>query len=153
MARGTERLSARTAQTVKDAGMHADGKGLYLRVGPTGAKSWVYRYRNDGKRHDLGLGPYPDISLAEARERASQQRKLRLDGHDPLLTRRAGRDQAKLEAAKAMTFKQCAEAYINAHQAGGRTRSTLANGPRPSKATSIRCSAIFRSRRSIPGWS
>src|SRR5207237_7362406 len=101
-----------------DPGMYADGKGLYLRIGPTGAKSWVFRYRNDGQRHDLGLGPYPDISLADARERATEQRRLRLNGHDPLLTRRAGRDQARLDAAKRMTFKQCAKAYIAAHGAG-----------------------------------
>jgi integrase len=120
MARPAERLSARTVQTVKDRGLYADGKGLYLRIGPSGAKSWIYRYRADGRRHDLGLGPYPDISLADARERATEQRKLRLNGHDPLLTRRAGRDAARLAAAKAMTFKACAEAYIAAHAAGWR---------------------------------
>ncbi len=120
MARAAERLSARTVQTVKDRGLYADGKGLYLRIGPSGAKSWIYRYRIDGQRHDLGLGPYPEITLAEARDRALQQRKLRLDGHDPLLTRRAGRDAARLAAAKAMTFKACAEAYIAAHAAGWR---------------------------------
>src|SRR5260370_36062790 len=101
MARPAERLSARTVQTVKDRGLYADGKGLYLRVGPSGAKSWIYRYRNDGRRHDLGLGPYPDISLADARERATEQRKLRLNGHDPLFTRRTARDAARLAAAKA----------------------------------------------------
>ncbi|MGH7094889.1 MAG: tyrosine-type recombinase/integrase [Stellaceae bacterium] len=121
MARAAERLSARTVQTVQDSGLHADGKGLYLRVGPTGAKSWIFRYRgSDGNRHDLGLGPYPDITLADARERATAQRRLRLDGHDPLQTRRAGRDQARLAAAKAMTFRACAEQYIASHQAGWR---------------------------------
>jgi integrase len=101
-------------------GMLADGKGLYLRVGPTGAKSWIFRYRNGGQRHDLGLGSYPDISLAEARERAYVQRRLRLDGHDPLTKRRTERAQRRLDAAKAMTFRQCAEAYIKAHQPGWR---------------------------------
>ena len=86
-------------------------------MGPREGKSWIYRYRSDGWRHDLGFGPYPDITLAEARDRATQQRKLRLDGHDPLLTRRAGHDQARLAKAKAMTFKQCAEAYITSHRA------------------------------------
>jgi integrase len=120
MARAAERLSARTVQTVKDRGLHADGKGLYLRIGPTGSKSWIYRYRTGDRQHDLGLGPYPDITLAEARERATEQRKLRLNGHDPLLTRRASRDQARLTAAKAMTFRQCADGYIAAHRAGWR---------------------------------
>src|SRR5438046_5414130 len=99
MARARDRLSARTAQAAKAPGMYPDGAGLYLRIGPTGAKSWIYRYRSDGRRHDLGLGPYPDISLADARERATAQRRLKLDGHDPLMIRRTGRDQERLAAA------------------------------------------------------
>lgn len=117
MVRAAERLSARAVQAAKEPGMYADGKSLYLRIGPTGAKSWIFRYRADGRRHDLGLGPYPDIGLADARERATVQRRLRLDGQDPLMVRRTGRDQARLAAAKAMTFKQCAEAYIASHRA------------------------------------
>ena len=121
MARLSERLSAKRVELAAKPGMHPDGHGLYLRVGPAGAKSWVFRYRNNGRRHDLGLGAYHLVSLAEARKRATEQRRLlRLDGHDPLLTRRTGRDQATLAAAKAMTFKACAEAYMAAHQAGWR---------------------------------
>jgi integrase len=127
MVRTAERLSARTVQTATAAPskskMLADGKGLYLRIGPTGSKSWIYRYQDDGKQHDLGLGPYPDISLAAARERATAQRRLRLDAQDPVATRRAGRDRAKLDAARAMTFRQCAEAYIAANRAGWREGS------------------------------
>src|ERR1700731_2163513 len=108
MARGSERLSARAIQSARERGLHADGKGLYLRVGPTGSKSWIFRYRSGDRQHDLGIGPYPDMTLADARERATEQRKLRLNGHDPLSTRRANRDQARLTAAKAMTFRQCA---------------------------------------------
>lgn len=74
MARAAERLSATAVRVAARAGMLADGKGLYLRVGPTGAKSWIFRYRREGRRHDLGLGPYPDIGLADARERATAQR-------------------------------------------------------------------------------
>jgi integrase len=60
--------------------------------------------------------------LAEARRRAAeQQRLLRIDGQDPLIARRAGRDEARLTAAKAMTFKACGEAYMAAHQAGWRS--------------------------------
>jgi integrase len=103
----------------KSKGFHADGGGLYLKVTPTGTRSWVYRYFA-GKRHDLGLGPWPDISLAEARDRAAVQRRLRLDGKDPMTERRAGRDQAALKAAKAMTFRECATRYIDAHKAGWR---------------------------------
>lgn len=121
MPRLSERLSAKRVALAAKPGMYADGHGLYLRVGPTGAKSWVFRYRNNGARHDLGLGPYHLVSLAEARKRATEQRRLlRIDGHDPLLTRRSGRDKARLAAARAITFKACAEAYMAAHQAGWR---------------------------------
>lgn len=121
MARLSERLSAKRVELAAKPGMYADGHGLYLRVGPTGAKSWVYRYRNNGRRHDLGLGPYHLVSLADARKRAIEQRRLRhLDGKDPLLIRRLDRDQAKLAAAKTISFKECADAYIAAHQAGWR---------------------------------
>ena len=129
MPRLVDRLSARTAQTVKNPGMYADGKGLYLRIGLTGSKSWVYRYQADGRRHDLGLGPYPDVSVAEARERASAQRRLRLDGEDPLTARRTGRHRASLEAAKAITFREAAEQYIRSHEAGWRNATHAAQWP------------------------
>src|SRR5689334_3858899 len=101
MARARDRLSARMVQSTKEPGMYPDGAGLYLRVGPSGSKSWLYRYRSDGQRHDLGLGPYPDITLADARERAAAQRRIKIDGQDPLALRRAGRDEAKLAKARA----------------------------------------------------
>src|SRR5215813_10827336 len=95
MARATERLTARAVQTARpparNAKFIADGRGLYLRVAAAGTKSWIYRYGEGGRLHDMGLGPYPDISLAEARERAAFQRKLRLNGADPITTRRASR--------------------------------------------------------------
>src|SRR5437763_5035761 len=107
VARLSERLSAKRVELAAKPGMYADGHGLYLRIGPAGAKSWVFRYRNSGRRHDLGLGPYHLVSLAEARKRATEQRRiLRLDGHDLLLTRRAGRDKARLAAARAMRFRR-----------------------------------------------
>jgi integrase len=124
VARERDRLSAVKVSQVKVPGMYPDGAGLYLRIGPTGAKSWVLRYRHDGKRHDMGLGPFPDVGLAEARSRASVLRVQRLDGTCPLTARRAGRERVRVEAAaaraRAMTFRQCAEAYIAAHEAGWR---------------------------------
>jgi integrase len=82
-----------------------------------------------GTAHNMGLGPFPDISLAEARERAAAQRRLRLDGADPIATRKASRMAAGLDAAKAMTFRQCAEAYIASHQAGWRNPKHRAQWP------------------------
>jgi Arm DNA-binding domain len=82
-------LSARAVQTLRKPGMYLDGRGLYLRIGPSGNKSWIYRFALGGKTRDMGLGPYSDIPLAEARERAATWRKLRLDGIDPIAARHA----------------------------------------------------------------
>jgi len=109
--------------------MYADGAGLYLLVGRTGSKSWVYRYRRDGRLRDMGLGPLHTVSLAEAREAALACRKLRREGGDPIEARRAEKQQAKLERAKAMTFRQCAEAYIEAHRAAWKNAKHSAQWP------------------------
>ncbi len=101
-------------------GMYHDGGGLYLQVRAAGAKSWIYRFMLDGRPREMGLGPVTAISLAEARKRAAECRRLRHDGADPIEARRAHRDQRKLEAAKAMTFDTCAAAYIEAHKASWR---------------------------------
>src|SRR3954454_11802672 len=120
-------LSARQVATTKDPGTYFDGHGLALRVQPSGAKSWVFRYTGtDGKRHDLGLGPTHTVSLAEARELALQARKARREDRDPLADRKAKKAAGKVQTAKAMTFADAAEAYIASHQAGWRDpRSAL----------------------------
>src|SRR5260370_35955957 len=104
MVRVAERLTARVVQTVRAATrpiMLADGKGLYLRVGPSGSKSWIYRYQTGDKTHDLGLGPYPDIPLAPARERAPAQRRLRRTRQDPRRLRGGVPHTARRAAAPA----------------------------------------------------
>src|ERR1700682_1403452 len=116
MARLTERLSARGVQTAKASGMYPDGNGLYLRVGKTGSKSWILRYRANGRRHDLGLGGYPLFGLADARERANAERRLLADRIAPLAERKA----ARAVMAKVMPFKQVAEAYIADRRSGWR---------------------------------
>jgi integrase len=68
----------------------------------------------------MGLGPLHTVSLAEARDKAHKCRKLRLDGIDPIEAREASRRAAKLTAASAITFRECAERYIAAHKAGWR---------------------------------
>ena len=68
----------------------------------------------------MGLGPLAHYGLKEARLRALDARRLRHKGIDPIDARRTARSKAKLDAAKAITFKQCAEAYIKAHRAGWR---------------------------------
>ena len=116
MARG--KLNALAVTRIRKRGMHGDGHGLYLQVARGGTKSWVLRYKIDGQSRHLGLGPLHAISLAQARERAADARRLLIDGHDPIAARRAARAAARLATAKTMTFDQCAEAYIASHRAG-----------------------------------
>src|ERR1700693_468677 len=88
------KLSAVEVAKAKGPKVLHDGGGLYLRIAPNrrdadgnekpGSKAWVFRFQLDGKRHDMGLGPYPDISLAEARQKATECRKQRYDGIDTL---------------------------------------------------------------------
>ena len=68
--------------------MHADGQTLYLRVAPGGSKSWIQRLAIRGKQTDIGLGAWPVVSLAEAREKAVDNRRLARSGGDPLAEKR-----------------------------------------------------------------
>ena len=99
------------ARAIRKPGRHAAGGGLYLRVAAGGSKQWVFRYQRMGRRHELGLGPYPAVSLRDARVRAAELRRMLAADTDPLATRRH---------ASALTFRQCAEAYIEARRAGWR---------------------------------
>jgi integrase len=118
MARTTERLTALKVERLTDKpGMHADGSGLYLQVTDNGA-SWIYRYMLGGRSREMGLGPLALFGLQEARAKALDARRLRHEGIDPIEARKAARLRLRLDEAKAMTFKQCAEAYLKAHRAG-----------------------------------
>src|SRR5882762_2312324 len=108
MARAIGKLTALAVDKAKRRGYYGDGGGLFLQVSPGGAKSWVFRFKEAGKLREMGLGPTHTVSLAEARQKALECRKVRLDGRDPIEARRAERTHAKLDAAKAITFAACA---------------------------------------------
>ena len=93
------RLSAMKVKALRDPGRYADGGTLYLYIAPGGSKSWVQRLTIDGRRHDLGLGGWPVVSLAEAREAALENRRKRRQGVDPLAERRKVRVPSFSEAA------------------------------------------------------
>ena len=80
-----------TVAAVKAAGpgKYPDGKNLWPQVGPNGSKSWYLRFTLNGRSREMGLGPYPKVGLAEARDEAMVQRRLLLDGIDPIEARRA----------------------------------------------------------------
>lgn len=94
---------------------YSDGGGLYLEVTPGGAKLWRHRYRFAGKAKMLSLGGYPEVSLAQARDRMADQRRLLRDGIDPSAHRQAQK-RATRESAE-NTLKAVAEEYF-------RTRAT-----------------------------
>ena len=79
--------SAVAVRNVATPGRHACGETLYLMVWPSGGKSWIQQLRIRGKRKDLGLGPYPAITLAQAREKARDNRSLTRSGGNPLTQR------------------------------------------------------------------
>jgi hypothetical protein len=67
----------------------SDGGNLYLWVTPSGGKLWRWAYRHEGKEKLMSLGKYPDVSLARARERHGEGRKLLAEGIDPMAQRKA----------------------------------------------------------------
>ncbi len=104
---------------VKNAkpGMYADGGSLYLQVtaskdGLRFNRSWIFRYRVNGRLRDMGLGSVDTLSLSEARERAREQRKQRLDGIDPIDARRA----LVAPAVNLMTFDEAAAEVIKSKE-------------------------------------
>lgn len=101
-------------------GWHADGGNLYLFIRGN-SRAWVFRYSGaDGKRKHMGLGSLGNLSLANARQKAQEIRtKLKdpISPIDPLQSRREIKELTRLEVAKRLTFKQCAEAFLEAHGA------------------------------------
>jgi integrase len=89
---------------------------LHLSIDANGNRSWIFRYGAQGRRHH-GLGPLHTVTLAEAREKARDCRKLLLDGLDPIAEKRARKAAAKAEAAKSISFADAAETYISSHHA------------------------------------
>ncbi len=120
MARTIGKLTPAKVKNATKAGLYGDGAGLWLNVGPTGGKSWLFRFMLNGRPRYMGLGPLHTIGLAEARERATAARRLRLDGTDPLDARQAEKARKAAEAAAAVTFKKAAEGYVKAHRAAWR---------------------------------
>ena len=95
------KLTAAKVKALDKPGMHGDGDGLYLRVAYTGAKSWAFRATIDGKRRELGLGPYPTVPLARARIHATELRLAVSNGRNPLAEKKT--------RAGVPTFRQSAE--------------------------------------------
>jgi len=116
MPRTVEKLSALRVSKETKPGLYGDGCGLYLRVSEFGAKSWVLRYMLDRRSHEMGLGATHAVTLAEARQKAADARSLCAQGIDPLTSRKAAEAERRLREARDITFKDCAEKYVAAHE-------------------------------------
>jgi len=116
MAQTIGRLMAPKVDKAKRPGMYADGGGLYLRVTNEGTKNWVFRFMLNGRPRWMGVDPVALFGLQEDVERRWMPAGCDMRAH----ARHAVRTQERFDAAKAMTFKQCAEAYVKAHRAGWR---------------------------------
>ena len=128
MGRQLNRLTARSIATNQTPGLHCDGGGLYLQVSSSGSKAWIFRYRSplSRKLRDMGLGSLNIVGLAEAREKAATQRGLLVRGIDPIQAREEELHSKQAQAARAITFAQCATAYIDSHQAAWRNDKHIA---------------------------
>jgi hypothetical protein len=126
MARAHNKLSALKVAKLKKQGRYADGGGLYLQVGPTGGKSWLFLYTREGKSREMGLGALDVVTIPEAREKALESRRTLAAGQDPLDEREAEKVRLRLAKSKGLTFSQCATAYIESHKAGWRNEKHAA---------------------------
>ncbi len=105
MARKINRLNARAVATITEDGRHADGGGLYLSISPNGGRRWVFLYRWHGKPTEIGFGSARDVTLARARELASQARAKLAESINPKDARRP---------RGGATFRECADRMIEA---------------------------------------
>lgn len=119
MGRATNKLSVKFVER-KDLkpGLYGDGNGLYLQVSNRNTKAWVFRFMINRVPRKMGLGEVAKVKLADARKKANAAHLLVLDGIDPIAARDARKAALAVEKAKATTFKECAQGYIEAHQHG-----------------------------------
>jgi integrase len=114
------KLTTVFCRNVKRRGRHADGGNLVLLVDDAGNKSWGFRFALDGRERTGGLGRYPDVGLADARERAAGMRKLLAQGIDPLVERDKERAERRAAAARLLTFREAANRFFNDREGGWR---------------------------------
>ena len=121
-----EKIAALFVKHVSRPGKYADGGNLYLQVRKSTrkipsddvTKSWLFRYSRFGRDTWMGLGPYPDVSLSEARNMATRERKNIIHGIDPLSDKRARRIAARTAHDNMLSFAECAELYVDSQAPG-----------------------------------
>ncbi|MEP6874047.1 MAG: integrase arm-type DNA-binding domain-containing protein [Burkholderiales bacterium] len=112
-------LSALAVSRLKRPGLHFVGgvKGLAMQITPNGARSWVLRIAVGGKRREMGLGGFPSVGLAAAREEARARRKLVADGIDPVAVARANAARLTADRKTALAFDDACTQFIESQSA------------------------------------
>ena len=103
MARAINKLNALEIKALSDRGRYGDGGGLWFNVTDSGSKAWVFRWTKRGHVREIGLGPFPAITLASARTKAFEYRQMVAEGLDPKIER---------EKLGGRTFGSAADAYF-----------------------------------------
>ncbi|MEO5687125.1 MAG: integrase arm-type DNA-binding domain-containing protein [Burkholderiaceae bacterium] len=113
-------MTAIEVKRLAEPGLHSVGgvPGLCMQIAPSGSRSWTFRVMVGGKRRDMGMGGYPGVTLAMARDKARDARELIRKGIDPIEQQRAAQNALRVAVAAALTFDQCSERFIAAHEAG-----------------------------------
>ena len=108
--------SAKGVEAIKEVGYHNCAHGLYLQVSKQGTKSWLYRYTSPltKTRREMGLGSFNFVSLAQARQYASDGKRLVINGEDPIEERKKEQTKVQRKQARNLTFREIAEACIAA---------------------------------------
>jgi integrase len=111
-------LDYRTTLNLKKHGRYTDSltRGLQLLYKPSETKYWLLRFAFNGKRHELGIGPFPDLLPKEARQIAQEARNLIAKGENPLTSRFAQKAQRKASESKKITFRDFALTCIEDKQ-------------------------------------
>lgn len=114
MPRIARELSALEINRLKSPGLVSVGgvPGLSFQITATGARSWILRVKVGSKRRDMGLGPFPGVTLAQAREKARQARETIDQGNDPILNRERAQSELRAAQASAITFEDAADKFI-----------------------------------------
>ncbi|SHE22072.1 tyrosine-type recombinase/integrase [methanotrophic endosymbiont of Bathymodiolus puteoserpentis (Logatchev)] len=118
MGKNVNKLSARKVASINKAGLYGDGMGLWLKVTKSGTKSWIFRYTQNKKTVDLGLGSIITVSLPEAREKALEYRQALQSGLNPKRIKQQAELKQKQENNGLISFEQCAHQYIAIHKDG-----------------------------------
>jgi len=109
MARAFNVLTAKTVEAAKTPGRLHDGGGLYLRIKPSGARSWSFRWKRNKQQHESAIGPYPAVSLAVARSKAASFRETLAMGGNP---------KAEKQVIDEHSFGECVEKFLEAKEGG-----------------------------------